>query len=494
MTYIVASDTGYPISVISPLTVSIWFSADVVNTSQTLFFYGSTAGVSAFAIYLNNSTIQVYSPTLHGSVGGIERLRWYNFVYSYNGGGDDPSSHKTFLNGTLTGMQGAQFTATLGGMLLIGSNRRGADFRGKMKHIMSFTTAAGTSEALALFQNGNPHYTGWTASSPIAGMLDWFPLGECAGAVANNWARSNQGQIVGQYAWPAECPNAELLACNFRTAVVSNGFIYTSSDGGLTFTARDSSRPWTGIAISSDGSRQTACATTDKIYVSTDYGVTWAPKAITNNWQDVSMSSDGQYQTAVSSGSFNRIYTSSDFGSNWTLRESARAWLGCAVSSTGQYQAAVVFGGQIYESVDFGVNWSPFDSARNWRAIAMSANGQYQSAVVTNGGQIYVSSDFGATWAPKESGRTWNDIAVSSDGKYQTAVASSAQIYVSSDYGANWSAKDSSRSWQSCDICGTGKNQSAVVSSGQIYNSSDYGSTWTAVESSRVWRAIAIGG
>ncbi|MCX6665348.1 MAG: hypothetical protein NT038_04720, partial [Euryarchaeota archaeon] len=54
------------------------------------------------------------------------------------------------------------------------------------------------------------------------------------------------------------------------------------------------------------------------IYISTDYGNTWTAKDTTRNWNGVAMSSNGQYQTAVVYGG--QIYVSGrDFRTNGNL-------------------------------------------------------------------------------------------------------------------------------------------------------------------------------
>jgi hypothetical protein len=258
---------------------------------------------------------------------------------------------------------------------------------------------------------------------------------------------------------------------------------------GNTWTTKESTRSWYGIAMSSDGKYQTAVVTSGQIYISSDYGNTWVAKDSNRIWRDVAMSSDGKYQTVVV---FNgQIYISSDYGNTWTTRESIRSWNGIAMSSDGKYQTAVVDGGQIYISSDYGNTWVVKESSRFWYGIAMSSDGKYQTVVVFNG-QIYISSDYGNTWVVKESTRSWRKVAMSSDGKYQTAVVDGGQIYISSDYGNNWVAKDSNRFWFAISMSSDGKYQTAVASGGQIYISSNYGNTWVAKESNRSWNGIAM--
>jgi hypothetical protein len=101
--------------------------------------------------------------------------------------------------------------------------------------------------------------------------------------------------------------------------------------------------------MSSDGSRQTALASSGQIYVSTDFGNTWTAKESSRSWNDVAMSSDGSIQTAAPTSA--QIYVSTDFGNTWTAKDSSRVWNGIAMSSDGSRQTAVFNGGQIYVSI-----------------------------------------------------------------------------------------------------------------------------------------------
>ena len=63
----------------------------------------------------------------------------------------------------------------------------------------------------------------------------------------------------------------------YQTAVINGGYIYRSTDYGVTWNqaTSDTSRSWNSVAMSSDGKFQTAVDYGGYIYRSTDYGVTW---------------------------------------------------------------------------------------------------------------------------------------------------------------------------------------------------------------------------
>jgi len=126
-----------------------------------------------------------------------------------------------------------------------------------------------------------------------------------------------------------------------------------------------------------------------------DYGEIWTQRATTSKpWSGVAMSSDGSRQTAVEqSGSNSYIWTSTDYGATWTQQSGSgsRNWMGVAMSSDGKYQTATTFDSYIYTSSDYGVTWTQRDNQRSWRGVAMSSDGSKQTAVMLDG-YIYTSN------------------------------------------------------------------------------------------------------
>jgi hypothetical protein len=191
-------------------------------------------------------------------------------------------------------------------------------------------------------------------------------------------------------------------------------------------------------------------------------------KSVESNrwWQSVAMSADGTKQTAVDNCGW--IYVSTDSGNTWTAKDSNRRWRCVAMSADGTIQTAVVWGGQIYVSTDSGNTWTAKGPEEYWQSVAMSADGTIQTAVV-NLGMIYVSTDSGNTWTAKSGVRWYTSVAMSADGTIQTAVGDGEQIYVSTDSGNTWTAEESERKWYGVAMSADGKIQTAVVFNGQIY-------------------------
>ena len=103
---------------------------------------------------------------------------------------------------------------------------------------------------------------------------------------------------------------------------------------GLSITNATGTRSWTGVASSADGTRLVGVISGGQIYTSTDSGATWSARETARSWNAVASSADGSKLVAtVANG---KIYTSTDSGATWTERESNRAWKAVAPVGTGQ--------------------------------------------------------------------------------------------------------------------------------------------------------------
>jgi hypothetical protein len=186
----------------------------------------------------------------------------------------------------------------------------------------------------------------------------------------------------------------------YQSATVYIGFLYTSSNAGVTWTQRDSSRNWKGVSLSDNGSNQTAAG--------------WA----TN------------------------IYTASSYGASWISRDSARVWFDTHVSPSGIHQVAAEAGGRIYTSSDYGASWSVKGFVSGWGAVALSADG---STILGAGGEYYdrgmpiaASWNSGTTWVNVTDDILINDLSISNDGLRATAVGDDYAIFITHDGGQFW--------------------------------------------------------
>lgn len=106
------------------------------------------------------------------------------------------------------------------------------------------------------------------------------------------------------------------------TPLTGSGYIYTSTDSGVTWTEQtsDGIRNRRSVAISADGSKMFAAVANGLIYVSNDAGVTWTEQTDpgSNNWYSIASSADGNKLAAAAN--YGHIYLASTEGSATTTQ------------------------------------------------------------------------------------------------------------------------------------------------------------------------------
>lgn len=296
----------------------------------------------------------------------------------------------------------------------------------------------------------------------------------------------------------------------------------------MSWVTRASSRAWTGVASSSDGTKLVAVVNNDYIYTSTDSGTTWTQRdpsgtSTAKNWSAVASSSDGTKIVATTNG--DHIFVSTDSGATWTQRGSQAVWSAVASSSNGNVLVAVVYGGTRYVSTDGGVIWGSQGSTKYHTGVSISSNSAIlaisSKLVSSNIGGIFVSTgsdtngtNLGSQMDSKTKSDThggsisgnnlmWSGVAVSGDGTKIIGVVNGGYIYTApyvtpTDGGTTetwaWTSRmtDETRAWSAVASSSDGVNLVATVNGGQIYTSTDSGVTWTARDSSRTWSAVAM--
>gem|GEM_PF-1029305 len=256
-------------------------------------------------------------------------------------------------------------------------------------------------------------------------------------------------------------------------AVTNNGFLHTSTDSGLTWTALTAlgQKSWYDVASSANGTKLVAVADGARIFTSIDFGTNWTEQFGSNSnvqWRTVASSADGT--KLIAAATQDRIYTSADSGITWTVRFNSGNWHGVASSADGTKLVAVENSGNIFTSTNSGATWTArmTDQSRNWFSVASSADGSKLVASV-HGGQLYTSIDSGITWTARDSTRNWRSVASSADGSQLIAAERDGLIYVSSDSGVNWTTLDSTRDWYGVAMSADGARLLASVFGGQLY-------------------------
>jgi photosystem II stability/assembly factor-like uncharacterized protein len=281
-------------------------------------------------------------------------------------------------------------------------------------------------------------------------------------------------------------------------------------------------RRWSGLAVSADGLRLAALGaegdctgSTGCLYTTSDGGATWTERtrAGSRGWNayyspsPIASSRDGLKLAAVADG---YIQTSSDGGATWVQRTGAgnREWRGIAISDDGLRLAAApnrpLGGGfsigYICTSNDGGDSWIEREASgqRQWRSIVASGDGQRIAATAPgseNGLQLLLSSDGGASWSTGISGNCTDIISMSSDGMTIGAVCGSggqADVFLSGDGGLTWashplgmgSVRELTVSGDGSTIYVTSDPESRANlgnSNEAIYRSRDGGLSWSRV-------------
>jgi hypothetical protein len=186
------------------------------------------------------------------------------------------------------------------------------------------------------------------------------------------WAQS-ANNAFGAGPWTARTPSrnwrsiassadgSKLVAAVYNDALDAQPPIYLSTDFGVTWApspAWPAGQPDTHsfyrVASSKDGSKLAAAERFGKIYTSSDSGLTWTARSPDGGFNSIAMSSDGNTVVAVQPLSSDplggQIYISTDGGATWALRQKAKSWRGAALSADGNRIVAVVNNGGVYTS------------------------------------------------------------------------------------------------------------------------------------------------
>jgi alpha-tubulin suppressor-like RCC1 family protein len=256
-------------------------------------------------------------------------------------------------------------------------------------------------------------------------------------------------------------------------AVVSNGYLYTSANGGGTWTEATTlgQKSWYGVAGSSDGTKLVAVADGYRIFTSIDSGATWTQQTSTSasKWRSVASSADG---TKLVAGDYqSRLATSTDSGVTWIGRGNNANWTSVASSSDGTKLVAAAQAGFLYTSIDSGVTWTArmTDVNRAWSAVASSADGTKLVAAGYPSTNIYTSTDSGVTWTSRASARSWQGLASSADGTLLYASEDNGNLHVSTNSGVTWDSFESTRRWYGVATTPTGSKLLASDFGGFLY-------------------------
>ncbi len=347
-----------------------------------------------------------------------------------------------------------------------------------------------------------------SATGEVCNAEPWTFVADAAVVQADaNWgyiAANDAAQVAVRLpAEPAIAPGDVVRvrgvgAAGWRIAQNDGQAIDTKDLGGIAGAAWQSHDPhalWLSVASSANGMRLLAGAY-GYVYTSGDGGSSWtAHTDMVGAWYSVASSADGEMLLAVDV--MGNIQFSRNGGASWNVRThqpaSSRGTVAC--SADGRNIVVVFQDGSIDRSSDGGDTWTQTTSAQYWRGVAASESGS-RLVAVTGDGEIYISEDYGASWSLSESiGKDLHGAASSGDGSRLIVVArsrSGQQMYTSADHGATWSPRGPGSSWTSVSSSFDGMRLAASDGAGKIWTSADGGVGWTLLNTGFTTAAVAL--
>jgi len=311
--------------------------------------------------------------------------------------------------------------------------------------------------------------------------------GACPGHIADGGPTPNTFTSVtitpqtstGTKAWTGVAMSADGTKIG---AVATSNRIYTSSDSGATWTvqAGSPSASWTAIAMSADGTKLAATVTSGDIWTSADSGVTWTDQttAGTKPWTSIDMSSDGTKIVAGAAATSSNVVISSDLGATWTTRTAIAASVtGVAIANDGStILAAPTSGNNIRKTVDSGTSWTNLGGmgGEYWRYIACnstcstfmaSTSTTYMTYYSINGGASRVATTITTTSS------AWTYGASVSDDGSKMVTGTTGDYLMTSTINGTWVARTSIgvQAWRGFASSSDGGKFVGVASSGYIY-------------------------
>jgi len=318
-----------------------------------------------------------------------------------------------------------------------------------------------------------------------------------------------------------------VYAQNYYVPDVSDGYVYYSTDRGISWIRSNGAAPWgNGIGSTSDGQyayygvNNPTVPGPYGIYNTSQYGTDNSfalTYNVAGNWNYVATDPIGEYVAAVNTytgtGSdiensvtkygiyFSLISSFYGISSVLSQRQNWRS-ITLVITETNLLIKAVCVNGLIYSGtvtlepsnlVGYSIIWTLNSAttsngnlpASEWNDIKSSSDGKRLVICSTNGG-IWTSADSGVTWSQSTLSNTYYRTAItnSSTGQNLAAILNNGPIYISSNYGLNWSpltvnGLPSYTTWYSIASSITGQYIVASTIVGDIYISDNYGNSWS---------------
>lgn len=324
--------------------------------------------------------------------------------------------------------------------------------------------------------------------------------GVCASS--DGWVERRPAGDVGRdwYGLASDSTGTHLIAAAFGNWG-TEGWVYTSTDGGTHWTIRypsPNSQYWRAAASSSDGSHLVVVTWSGLAYTSSDGGVNWTRVYPTGQnlqrLQTVASSADGSH--LIVGASVGRVFTSSNGGVDWTERRPAGNidgdWRGASSNADGSVLFIGNYDGRLYRTANGGVTWTELTPAGTgnhyWQGTACDGSGNH-IIVGVEGGGLYTSSNGGSSWTERrpagDTDRNWSRFSSDADGRVLLA-ADEARLYLSQDSGVVWTeqrpAGDKDVRWTCCSSADGSRLLVGGYAGGRLYT----------LDTAAVTRALAV--
>lgn len=249
-----------------------------------------------------------------------------------------------------------------------------------------------TNSGISWSSNTVPDFS-WQAVNMSADASRWLIAAGATGTAGPLYFSTNFGKSWTKSTAPNR--NWEALASSgdgLKVAAVDSiaQQVLISANGGLNWST-NSQLPhafWSSIASSADGQRLIVAAgagadqsTNGPVYTSTDGGASWSLSDLPlSTWRSVASSADGRVLlAAVGLHQNGPIYVSTNGGSSWVLSAApANLWQAVAVSADGSRLAALtrVSKTPVFTSTNWGASWQLAVLPQAiWTSVALSADG-----------------------------------------------------------------------------------------------------------------------
>ena len=176
---------------------------------------------------------------------------------------------------------------------------------------------------------------------------------------------------------------------------------------------------WTAVAVSANGQKIVAAASPGFIHVSSDGGLTWTARESERHWISVICSADGM--KIVAAANQGPMVFSEDGGVTWTGGET-KNWLSLAGSSDSRKLVAAIGNGPVVVSSDGGRSWTPTTAESGTSPRVRSSSDGRILFLESYQRPLRVSTDGGATWGIRSPGSPISLPACSADGMRLLAV------------------------------------------------------------------------